>query len=400
MTPDTIATDSIEASGFPLGFRVAAGSGRPKVLGTGAAREVFVVEARKLAGHQKEAVVREGEQGSTWRLASDEGKHLKGTDLAPFPLGYFNAGLHADLMGRIVALAKARAMALDQLSIELQNGYYLTGSFFRGDGRGYGEPASIRVIVRSGAPADRITGLVGDAVEASPAIAAMRTPLTNTFAIYVNGRRRPVETMTPSTSRDAPDPFVTHASAPSPRQAGPADADLIQKTGREEAGAVVLAPAGTTTRIIRVVKGIGRLTDPGGMTETDTWLEMPGMSHFTLKSDERPDAETGPSGLALLSAGVAFCFMTQLDRYIEHMKFDIGGVRLVQSIPYAVTADGEGLHGVTEPADTHLFLNGHEDEATYERLMHIAARTCYLHSTMAASLEPIVKIELNGNDVL
>lgn len=392
--------DSIEGSGFPLGFRVSNGERRSSVLGMGGGREIYVVEARKLGGHQKEAVVREGADGSSWRLTSDEGKHLKGTNLAPFPLGYFNAGLHGDLIGRIVALASARAIALDRLSIELKNGYSMTGSFFRGDGVGFAEPASIKVVVRSGAPPDRIGKLVADAVEASPALAAMRTPLVNTFAIYVNGRRRPVETMTPSTSQDAPDPFVTHGTAPSPRQDGRDLADLIQKTGRQEDGAIVPAPAGTSTRIIRVVNGTGRLIDPAGTTETDTWLEMPGMSHFTLKSDERPDDDAGPSGLALLSAGIAFCFMTQLDRYIEHMKFDIGGVRLVQYCPFALNADGERLRGVAEPADTHLFLNGHETEETYERLMHIAARTCYLHATLAAALEPLLSIELNGNDVL
>jgi hypothetical protein len=65
-----------------------------------------------------------------------------------------------------------------------------------------------------------------------------------------------------------------------------------------------------------------------------------------------------------------------------------------------VAADGDRLRGVAEPADTHLFLNGHEADETYERLMHIAARTCYLHATLAAALEPRVSIELNGADVL
>ena len=59
--------DSIDGSGFPLGFRAATGERRPSVLGTGGGREIYVVEARKLGGHQKEAVVREGEGGSAWR---------------------------------------------------------------------------------------------------------------------------------------------------------------------------------------------------------------------------------------------------------------------------------------------------------------------------------------------
>ena len=92
--------------------------------------------------------------------------------------------------------------------------------------------------------------------------------------------------------------------------------------------------------------------------------------------------------------------MTQLNRYIEHMKFGIEGVRLVQYWPLGLDADGGRLRGVAEPVDTHLFLNGRESEETYERLMQIAARTCYLHATLAAALEPQLSIELNGSDVL
>lgn len=392
-------TDSIEGSGFPLGFLLSEAERHPAIIGAESGREVYTVEARKLEGHQKEAVVREG-AGCKWRLTSDEGKHLKGTDLAPFPLGFFNAGLHADLIGRIIALAETRSIGLDDLGIELTNGYWLTGSFFRGDGEGFAEPATIKVAIRSDAPADKIAALVTDAVAASPALAAMRTPLTNTFAIYVNGRRRAVRTMTPSAADDAPDPFVTYGKPPAPQAGGRDSAGLIRKTGVEQAGEIVLAPAGTKTRIIRIVKGVSHLVHPTGVTETDTWLEMPGMSHFSLRSDERPDGTDAPTGLALLSAGIAFCFMTQLDRYIEHMKFDIDGVRLVQHCPYTLGLEDGQLRGGVEPVDTHLYLNGREDEETYERLMHIAARTCYLHATLGAALESELSVELNGTPVL
>ena len=120
------------------------------------------------------------------------------------------------------------------------------------------------------------------------------------------------------------------------------------------------------------------------------------MSHFALRSDERVTGDEAPSGLALLSAGIAFCFMTQLSRYIEHMKFDIRGVRLVQFSPYALTSSGGAVAGVVEPVDTHLFLSGHESDDTHEQLMHIAARTCYLHATLADAFAPAVGIELNG----
>ncbi|MDE0059113.1 MAG: hypothetical protein OXI22_00105 [Defluviicoccus sp.] len=338
------------------------------------------------SAHQKEAVVRLGGERGAWRLVSDEGVHLGGTDLAPFPLGFFNAGLHADLAGRLVSLAKARGIGLAGLGIRLKNFYSMTGSFFRGDGQGFAEPVEIEVALDSEADGATLSELVGDAVDASPGLALMRAPVETGFALYVNGRRRPLTTMPASGAADAPDPFATYAEPPAPEGEGAGAADPIRKTGEREAGTVKPAPAGTSTRIVRIVDGSCRLVQPDGLTETETWLALPGASHFSLRSDERADRDEAPQGLALLWAGLAFCFMTQLDRYIEHMKFAIDGVRLVQYCPDAAEI------AAGRPVDTHLFLNGREELETYETLMRIAARTCYLHATLAASLEPRVSV--------
>ena len=106
-------TETIDHQGDPLAFRLRQGRGRSPLLSTG--RDVIKVEARQLAGHQKEAVVTQGAEGSSWRLTSDEGKHLRGTDLAPFPLGFFNAGMQSDLYGRVRAVAATRNVALDHV---------------------------------------------------------------------------------------------------------------------------------------------------------------------------------------------------------------------------------------------------------------------------------------------
>jgi uncharacterized OsmC-like protein len=135
--------------------------------------------------------------------------------------------------------------------------------------------------------------------------------------------------------------------------------------------------------------------NPAGIAMIDTWLAMPGVSHFIFRSDAGETGEA-PSGLALLSAGIAFCYMTQLSRYIEHMKLNIHEVRLVQLTPFeVVTSDGD-TRSVAYPIDTHLFLNGDAPEETHGKLLRIAARTCYLHATAAAALEPIVRICCNG----
>jgi hypothetical protein len=79
---------AIDSFGYPLGFKVDDGSSPSSLTLNKTGREVIKVEACHLIGHQREAILTEG-GGTKWRLTSDEGKHLKGTDLAPFPFGYF-----------------------------------------------------------------------------------------------------------------------------------------------------------------------------------------------------------------------------------------------------------------------------------------------------------------------
>jgi uncharacterized OsmC-like protein len=394
--------DTIDSSGYPLAFKTRQGTTRSPLLTSDAARDVFVTEVRSLTGYQKEGVVTEGAGGSAWRLTTDEGKHIKGTDLAPFPLGFFTAGLHADLIKRILMIAAARGMAPPELEIDLQNYYFLDGSFVRGDGVGGAKPAKVLVKIRSDAAPDDVAALVSDAVRASPALAAMRQAVTNTFAIYVNGRRHEVTTLKNSPAPDAPDPYRTYSSPPSPLDGANDLPDLIYKTGEVQAGEIVDVSDGTIRRVVRTVSGASKLLDPAGVTETATWLEVAGLSHFSFKTDERaitdPGDEVGPSGLALISAGIVFCYLTQLSRYIQHQKADINGVRIVQYTPFALAgspADGTWT-GSIEPVDTHLFLNGGADPATHERMMTIAANTCYLHATLIAQLDPIVAVEHNG----
>lgn len=389
--------ESIQSSGFPLAFKVSQGVARSCVIAEQSGRGVFLAEARMLAGHQKECVVHEGASGSVWRMVSDEGAQLKGTDLAPFPLGYYNAGLHGDLANRILAAARARDIRLEGLEIDLHNGYSMTGSFFRGDGQGYGEPATVKVRLRSPASSEAINALVHDAVRASPALAGMQTPLSNTFALYVNGRRRAITALPNSDAPDAADPYLTYGSPPRPLAGADDLPDIIYKSGKMTEGDFALQPNETKTRVQINVWGRSGLLDIEGITETYLRLGFPGTSHFVIKSDERPAHDQAPCGLSLVSAGIAFCYMTQLARYIEHMKFKIRGVRVVQSTPYALSgAPASGAWAAEpQPVDTHLFLSGEESEETYERLMTVAAKTCYLHATLGDALPPKLSIEHN-----
>ena len=385
--------ESIASSEFPLGFRVRRGTRRPGIVIGTAGHDIFKVEARHFpAHHQKEAVVTEGLNGSAWRMVSDEGVHIKGDDLAPFPLGFFNAGLQADLGNRLGALAHAQGIELQKLVLQCRTGYSMSGSFFRGDGVGYAEPANIDVAIQSNAPREHIAALVAAAVQASPALAAMRTPVENTFALYVNGRRQALATLPDADGIDADDPLKTYRNVPAPLADDHTERNLIVKTGQKRAGTPTLtAPAATPTqRIVREVAGTCNVA-ADGLTRTDVALQLPGMSHFALTTDES-EADRAPCGLSLLSAGIAFCYMTQLSRYIDYMQYKIRNVRLVQFNPYAF----DGSTGGVQPVVTHLFLHGEEPAETQEHFMRVSAVTCFLHATLRSALEPRVTVTLNG----
>jgi uncharacterized OsmC-like protein len=384
---DPTLTDTIDRFGDPLAFCFKQRRSSKPAAG----RWTIKVEARQMALHQKEAVVIEGDGGGAWRLTSDEGRHLQGTDLAPFPLGYFNAGLQSDLYGRLRGLAAARNIALDAVELRVVNHYWLTGSFLHGTGEGHAEAPDIEVRVTSRASPHEIAALVAAAMDASPAIAFIRAPLAgNTFALYINGRRRTVEGVANSSAPDAGDPYRVYAHAPRPLDPS-ARRDLIVKTGQVEQGEPQLAAPTVTNKLIRNIFGTGKPSGGEGLFAVDTYLGVPGASHFRLLSDEGGQG-AAPCGLSLLSAGIAFCYMTQLSRYIENMKMAIRGVRLVQFNPY-VLDDKAGV----EPVDTHLFLNGEAPDETHLQLLTVAARTCYLHAAAKTPVEPHLRIVHNGN---
>ena len=386
---DTTLTETIDKHGDPLAFKLRHGR-RSSLLQGG--RDVIKVEARQMALHQKEGVATDGALASAWRVATDEGKHLGATDLAPFPLGFFNAGIQVDLAQQIRRLAAERGIAVDGLSLSVVNHYWLTGSFIHGTGEGHAEPPDIDVHIDSPVPTGDIEALVHDAMDASPAITFLRTPLTkNSFALTINGRRRQVEGAENSTAPDASDPYRTYKSAPRPLDPK-GRADLIVKTGKTENGQSAPAQATIQGKQIRNILGEGRLLSDGTV-DVETWLGMPGASHFRLLGDAAGNG-AAPSGLALFAAGISFCYMTQLARYIESMKLDINGVRLVQFTPFQ-----GGAKAAAGPIDTHLFLNGTAPDETHLRLLTVAMRTCYLHAASKTPTEPNLRIMHNGRPV-
>lgn len=389
-----MSTDTIDGSGHPLAFKVREGPPPGVVRGATPSRDVYLVHARTMGGHQKEVLVTEGEGGPVWRLVSDEGAILKGTDLAPFPLAFYNAGLHADFTNRALAIARAQGVPLTIDRIAIANQYYFQGSFVRGTGEGSAEPVVVNVQARSSAPREQVQAVLDAALSASPGHATLAQPQRNTFALYVNGRRCPVSRVAPSSAPDAQDPFRLHTTAPAPlagaKNAGP----IIERLAQEDGGALPpLLPA--EGRVPILIPGTSM---PGGAEGLIATTVTPRAGHpFRILCDERPDGGAAPSGLACIAAGIAFCYMTQFTRYIEHRKHKVRAIRFAQTLPFTLTRAADGtLTGGLEPVDTHVFLHAEELDEVMQNLLEVAENTCYLHAALRSTLPGRVELILNG----
>ena len=392
--------DTIEGSGFPLGFRFSESNHRSSLVLGQEGKDCIIVECRAMGDHQKEAIVTEGIQGPKWRMTSDEGPYLQGTDQAPFPLGFFNVGLQADLINRIVRIAQARSIPIDALHLELDNLYSFSGSFFKGTGQGSADGVEVRIQITSKSDAKTIRALIQDAIQASPVFASLQTPLLNTFAIYVNGMRRDVIGMHSSIEQDKQDPFKKYTKLPSPLQNAYDQNDLITKTPFVSSEEMQVMPSESTRTGLRV-KGSSKLNESKSGLISETTLERPVGSKFGFKTDEFSTQSTAPSGLSYLCAGIAFCYMTQLLRYSEYLKYKISDIRMVQVNPFRLigSAAQNNLQAYADPVDTHLFLNGDEADDVMQNLLTMGAKTCYLHAALSAQVTPQILLSLNGEKI-
>ncbi|MEY2661627.1 MAG: hypothetical protein RLZZ123_2799 [Pseudomonadota bacterium] len=389
MSSSVASTDTIEGSGHPLCFKTRAGTARPGVLGLGDAQDLFVTQARAMGGHQKEAVVQEGEHGSAWRMVSDEGPALQGTDLAPFPLGFMSAALQAELLQRMAQLAQKDGVALRDLQSLGFNDYVFEGSFFKGTGRGQAMPPRFTVQAKTTAPDEVLHSLAQRAALASPLLAAWATPLQNTFALYANGRRVQLRELRPSQT-DALDPFKTWAQAPAPLSSEQAWPEIVRK-----APPVVVKnptpPSGWEAGRVDIPIH-GQCASDAGRGRSLTWANRLGGSAFAIDSDDRVQGDQAPSALAHGHAGIAFCFMTQLLRYVAHHHMKVRALRLVQFSPCRV----ESGRALAMPLDTHVFVHTEETDEVMERLVQMSARTCYLHAALGAALAPEIQLSARG----
>ncbi len=398
---------SIEGSGLPLVFKIAKGSDAVASEARPSENPVAITtEVRSLDGMQKEAVVTCEPGGTAWRLVSDEGPYLNGKDMAPFPLAFFTAGMQFSFLSQFLQGARAQDVALDEVSLGQDNFYSMEGSFLRGDATGGAKPAVLRLKVKSSAPASRIAELSRMAEASSPAQSLMRNLMHNTYSLRLNGRPLPVGDLESSPSPNEQDPATRFERVvPGSEDFLP---DIIKRVKKAEKRTGVEGGAGSSLqahqkRTLHVHGDARWLGDM--LMESVVHLYKPIGSSFRFVGDEtepQGGKASAPPPLAYLSAGIGFCYMTQLGRFAHIKKQALDSYRIVQKSVFPFSGDSrDGSRGAAiAPVDTQVFLDARlAEDDDGPKLVSMGQQTCFLHAAMREEHPSTISVELNGKEL-
>lgn len=354
--------------------------------------------ARALAGMQKEAVIVSSATGRAWRLVSDEGPYLNGHDEAPFPLAFMGAGMAASYWNAIAAAARTRDVKLGRLRVSVDNRYTMEGSAVRGTMTGGALPPELSVAADG--EGSGLEELCAAAVEAAAATGLVRGALTSRFTLTSDGRQLSVGIAGPLHGPPVPLPTGVFAQL---AVAGPADAQELMlrraavepHAGEGGAGSSLQAEQKRTLHLRSICTA-----GSDGTAEIEVQLFRPSGSTFHLRADGASgvsEAGRAPDAATLLSAGLGFCFLTQLGRYATITKKALGGYGIVQDTHF----DGGAGHEVTDrtagpaaadPVETHVHIERPEDEDYARTLVDMGEQTCFLHALCRTPLEPQVRL--------
>jgi uncharacterized OsmC-like protein len=125
-----------------------------------------------------------------------------------------------------------------------------------------------------------------------------------------------------------------------------------------------------------------------GLLECAVQLFKPIGSTFRFLCDYR-HGKVAPPPLAYLSAGVGFCFMTQVGRYATIVKQKLNAYRIVQDNAFTVKQG----RAIAHPVDTHLFVEMDEAPVAARTLLSMSEQTCFLHAAMRNEVESVVRMQ-------
>jgi len=338
-------------------------------------------------GMQKEAIVFYGPTNVAWRMVCDEGPYINGTDIAPFSIAFFTAGLAFSFMTEILALAKHRGIEIREIEFVQDNHYSMEGSATKGTMLANAQPVDLDVRIYANADMGTLHDLITSASIASPAGGLLRAALATEFTLTVNGENIPTGRVAAYPGKVGADPEACFDKA-QPYLHPDIPNNINEKLAAAKSLFNIEGGAGSSLqseqkRLVHV-RGVCRLR-PDGLKEVRVQLLKPLGSVFRFLSDDSEHMGGGgraPSGLSYLSAGLAFCYMTQLRRYAHITKKTLGSHRIVQDTRFSPPGASAttGKVGRADRVVTHVHINTPEGPDFARTLVDMGYQTCFLQA--------------------
>ena len=369
----------IAASGQPPFFKVsnpaAVGLPAPEIRHGDAVRAMV----RSLSGFQKEALVLSARTGTMWRLVSDEGAYLNGHDAAPCPLAFLTVGMISSYMNEITALADREGVRLRNLRLIQNNFYTMQGSMRQRTMTGGALPVELEVQVETDADDAKLSGLLSNAVHASPLNGLMRGKLPSLFTLSKNGQQ--IHTGE-AQALDAPVVDLPDGAEPEAKET---DLTLIAREG--------MSPGKSVAKGTEKSELLAERLRKDGLKEIEQHLYSPHGSIFRFLSDEGKDARA-PDAVSYISAGIAFCFMTQFGRMASMEKLNLPKYAIVQDTHFSLggASGGTGKAGEADPVETHVHLTTDESDDIARDMLDVSEKTCFLHAFCRTDLKTRLKV--------
>ena len=344
------------------------------------------------SGFQKEALIRSAKTGDTWRLVSDEGPYLNGHDAACCPLAFLSVGMAASFMNEILAYASQKNVEIRRLKLTQDNYYTMKGSMPRRTMVGGAENIELQVEIDCDLDDEQLNQFLTEATYASPLNGLMRGQLTSLFKLAKNGAEVACNKASELDGALLPDPGNLFTSL----EAQPSELVLMEKVGptpkKEVRGGTATGSSSLSDEQDRRLNiGAVAVLREDGIKEIQQMQYSPYGTSFRLLSSEdgrAPDANT------LISAGIAFCFMTQFGRFVSMLKLDLPDYRIVQDTHFSLggASGNTGKPGEADPIETHVYLQSSESDEIAQEMLDISEQTCFLHAFCRTDLKTKLKV--------
>ena len=297
-------------------------------------------------------------------------------------------------MEQIHRVLASRSLSSADMSVQFDTYFTMSGSMQRGTMIGGAESPEVAVslngVSRAAAQDAALTG-----IRMAPTTTLFSRRLRSLFGLISNGRPLTVGRVGSIGEGAVPQMGSTRSPEPAlPSAAEPLISKLYSVDDKPPDAGISLRDSQDRALHIRAS---GRWRD-NGMKQIDVNVIRPTGSMFRFLSDE-PVGSGGkgraPDALSLVSAGLGFCFMTQIGRFAKLAREDLGPYRIVQDTWFTAgdpTTEPIILGDAAAP-QTHVFLEPASDDDDFARhALDMSEQTCFLHAMCRTELRPKVRV--------